>query len=369
MTSVLVVGGGPAGLATASSILERNSAVDVTVVDKKLKAGEPPQRCAGGVSRFGLLEKADFIIPTESILAQVNCFRLYAPNGAFWDFKSDEVVGYVLDREAFEFRMAERVERLGAEFVWNHNVTKDTLPKLSKKYNYVIGCDGYPSVVGDWVGASKPPLYDVEHCVQKVAMWQSFPQNRIDIYFGSRFPQGYGWVFPKGNSEVRIGLGVALSLGANVKALLDFFSYYVSYDLEETELISKLLPVAKPRKSNVFMNSRVLLVGDAGLHVDPAFGGGIIQAICAGKACGKAIAEGKPYKYDEYVKWLKKENKWRYRVKKVLVSLSDEEWNSIVKKLGESKPVFEASSGKVLRKVAGWMMLRKPKLLWKFLSG
>jgi len=47
MTSVLVVGGGPAGLATASSILEHNSAVDVTVVDKKLKAGDPPQKCAG----------------------------------------------------------------------------------------------------------------------------------------------------------------------------------------------------------------------------------------------------------------------------------------------------------------------------------
>jgi len=369
MTSVLVVGGGPAGLATASSILERNSAVDVTVVDKKLKAGEPPQKCAGGLSRFGLLEKSGVSIPKESILAEVNCFRLYAPNGEFWDFKSEETVGYVLSREVFESRMAERAEKLGAELVWNCNVTKASLSRLREKYDYIVGCDGYPSVVGDWVGASKPPSYDVEHCVQKAASWKSFPQNRIDIYFGSRFPQGYGWVFPKGNSEVRIGLGVALSLGANVKALLDFFSYYACYDLEEKELISKLLPVAKPRKSNVFMNSRVLLVGDAGLHVDPAFGGGIIQAICAGKACGKAIAEGKPCNYDKYVGWLRKENLWRYRVKKVLISLSDKDWNEIVKKLGESKPVFEASSGKVLRKVAGWMMLRKPKLLWKFLRG
>ena len=149
---------------------------------------------------------------------------------------------------------------------------------------------------------------------------------------------------------------------------MDFFAYYVAYDLEDRELISKLLPLCKPPKTGVYGN--ILLVGDALPSIDPSFGGGIVESIISGQMVAKAILENQLQNYDRYWKEsLIGENAFRYRIKRVLTSLSDKDWNEIVKKLGESKPVFEASSGKVLRKVAGWMMLRKPKLLWKFLRG
>jgi digeranylgeranylglycerophospholipid reductase len=303
-------------------------------------------------------------------VAKTSCIRICSPNGEFWDLASDEPMGYVLDREKFESGLALRAERLGAEFVWNYNVTREGLSKLKDKYDYIVGADGYPSVVADWVGAPRPSLEDVEHCIQKVVKLGGHPQNRIDIYFGCSFaPCGYAWVFPKGDGEVRLGLGVALSLKLNVKSFLDFFCWYVTHDLDGRELVSRLLPLAKPRKSNVFMNGKVLLVGDAGLFADPSFGAGIPQAIYSGLACGKAIAEGRPERFDDYIGWLRKENMFRYRVKRIITSLSDRDWNKIVKQLQKGKPVFDVSSGAGLTAVCKWVFWRNPRFLFKFIFG
>lgn len=360
MKRVLIVGAGPAGLTAASTILEHNPSIHVTVVDKKLKAGEPPQKCAGGIRR-----NVDFSVPSEAILAKTDTIRLHSPDGNFWDMKS--AFGYVLDRGVFERRLAERAESLGAEFVWNYNVTVEHLSKLQREYDYIVGADGYPSVVAKWVDAPEPPLNDIEHCIQKVVK-MTHPQSRIDIYFGNRFaPSGYAWVFPKGNGECRIGLGTALSLKLNVKSLLDFFSYFTAYDLEDRELISRLLPLCKPRKTNVFLGGRVMLTGDSGFFVDPSFGSGIPPAVYSGRACGRAIAEGNPFAYDKYISWLRRENIYRYKVKRILTSMSDKDWNDMVKMLNKENPTFDISRGAGLKAVAKWVFMRKPFLLLKFL--
>ena len=371
MVAVLVVGAGPAGLSTATTILEHDPSINVIIVDKKLKAGENP-KCGGGINRFAIkfLRENNVPIPSEAILAKINCFRAYSPDLHYWDFKTDEILGYILNREVFERNLAKRVESLGAEFFWNYNITEEALGRLKLRFDYIVGCDGFPSVVGKWAGAPQPALCDIAHVIQKVVKHKQQPQNRLDIYFGSRYAkQGYAWVFPKGEDEIRMGLGVLLSLKLNVKALLDFFSYNVAYDLEEKELISRLLPLTKPRKTNVFCNGEVLLVGDAGLHIDPVSGAGIWQAVYAGKACGKAIAEGKPRNYDDYVRWLDGENRWGYRGKKLLVGLRDQEWNEIINKLNKENPVFTSSKGSALRTIAKWIMRKKPSLFWRFIRG
>jgi len=359
MRRIVILGAGTAGSSTAIEILKSNPDAKVLLIDKNFS--RKPVRCAAGVSA-AKLKKVGFDFPEELIACRITCFRVYSPDLNFWDFKSMEPVGYILKRDAFDRYLIKEAERLGAQLL---EMAVRTLKELPD-YDVLVLADGFPSLARS-LGHPQPKLSDIEYCIQKIIKWRSFPRDRIDIYFKRFSPGGYAWCFPKDRGECRIGLGVPLDLDVNVKSLLDFFSYHVAYDLKDRELIAKMLPLCGPPKTGVYGN--VLLVGDALPSIDPAFGGGIVESIVCGQMAARAILEGNLKNYDKY--WresLGKENRWRYRVKRVLVSLTDKEWNWIVKKLRNAEPRFEVSSAKVLRKVVKWTLLRNPKLLWKFIG-
>jgi len=358
MQKVIILGAGTSGSSTAISILSENSDFKVTLIDRNFS--RKPVRCAAGIGveklrRFGVE------VPEDLIACKIDCFRIYSPDLNYWDFKSDEPVGYIIKRDAFDRWLIERAEGLGAELVEKNIENLKDLPD----YDVLVLADGFPSLARS-IGHPQPSPCDVEHCVQKVVKWASFPRDRIDIYFKRFSPGGYAWIFPKDGDECRIGLGIPLHLKMNPKALLDFFAYNVAYDLEDTELIGKLLPLSRPSKTGVYGN--ILLVGDSLPSIDPAFGGGVTESMISGRMAGKAIVENNLQNYDKYWKdLLWKENMFRYRVKKVLVSLSDRDWNGIVKMLGKEEYAVEADRGQVLKRVAHWILLRKPKLLLKYL--
>jgi len=362
---VLIIGAGPSGLACAEENLTRNWTYDVTIVDKKLKIGENP-RCAGGVG-FWMAEKVDVSIPESCIVARIRRICIYGPDGNCCEFRGDSDYGYILNRELFEQDMAKRVEGLGGKFLLGHGVSVEGL-KSYHEYDYIVGADGYPSTVAKWVGGPEPQAYDVHHCFQKEILWDWFPKDTIEIYFGSKVaPKGYLWLFQSGEGKVRAGLGTPLSERANLLGLLDSFLERQVYDYEEINVVSKLIPTARPRATNVFLRGKVgfVLVGDAGLFCDPLTGGGIIQAIASGKAAGRALAEGKPLKYDQYINWLRKQNGRRYRLKKVLYSFSDEDLNELIQTMKGFTPKT-MSIGKELRRAVIRLLWRKPSLFKKF---
>jgi len=360
MKRVIILGAGTAGCSTAISILSQNPDFKVLLIDRNFS--RKPVRCAAGVS-VAKLKMAGIDVPEGLIACKITCFRIYSPDLNFWDFKCDAPVGYVLRRDAFDRSLISRAEDLGADLLEMNVKSFADLPD----FDILVLADGFPSLASQ-LGHPQPEPSDIEHCVQKIVKWSSFPRDRIDIYFKKFSPSGYAWIFPKDNNECRIGLGVPLSLKANPRSLLDFFAYNVAYDLEDKELISKLIPLCRPPKTGVYGNT--LLVGDSLPSIDPSFGGGIVESIISGRMAAKAILEDRLQNYDKYWKGsLIGENAFRYRVKRVLVSLSDGDWNNIIKKLRKSEPTFEPSSGQVLRKVAKWMLLRSPRLLWKFIRG
>lgn len=363
---VLVVGAGPAGLSCAEEIL-RNTNYDVVIVEKKKHVGEKP-RCAGGVSQY-MLEKVGVSVPSEAIVANIKRARIYSPNGSYWEMRGDKPYGYVLDRTIFERSLAERVESLGGKIITNFKVTMNSLADLVWKYDYVVGADGFPSTVRRMMNFPNPPLEDIHFCVQKTISLDHYPQDTIEIYFGSIAPGGYAWIFPGGKNLVRIGLGIPLSIGANPAKLLEkFISRQTHYECVEN--VAKIIPTAKPHFGNLKKpkHGRVygLLVGDAGLFCDPLTGGGILQAIASGKAAGKAIAEGDLSRFPHYIKWLIKQNINRYKLKRALLKFNDEDFNSLVETLKEFKPKT-MSLGKEIRRAVLHLILKKPRLLAKLL--
>jgi len=355
---VVIVGAGPSGLACAEQILT-NKDLDVTVIDKKLKVGEKP-RCAGGVSLW-LTEKVGVSIPEDCIVAKIRRVRIYAPDGNYWELKGDKDYGYILNRELFEQGMARRVEALGG----NIELGQPFSSKHVIGHNFIVGADGFPSVLSNWIVAQQPQSYDIHHCFQREIVWDGFPQDTIEIYFGSNVaPKGYLWLFTAGK-RVRAGLGVPLSEKANLRGLLDSFLERQTYDYEKCNNVSKLIPTAHPRETNVFLGGRVLLVGDAGLFCDALTGGGIVQGIASGKAAGLAIAEGKPQNYDRYIGWLRKQNSRRYKLKKVLYSFTDNDLNELIHVMKGFTPKT-MSVGKELRRAIFHLLWCKPSLFKKF---
>jgi len=359
---VLVVGASISGLACAESILVHNPSVEVTVIDKKPEVGTDV-RCACGVSLY-MAERVGVSIPQSCIVARIRNIRVYAPSLDYWELRSERDYGYVLNRELFERYMAERVEDLGGE-VLTYNATPEKLDKLWG-YDFIVGADGPSSAVTRWIGI--PPLKpsDVHLGIQKTLIWKPHPQNLIELYFGGKVaPKGYAWLFPAGKGKVKMGLGVPLSERVNTRKLLDGFIQSRVGNCREVAFVAKLIPTAKFPRAVVYAGGRVLLVGDALPSTDPLTGGGIMQAIASGKAAGKAVAEGTPELYDRYIEWLRTQNSRRYRLKKVLYSFTDQDFNDLIRVMRGFKPKT-MSLGKELRRAVLHLLLRKPSLLGKF---
>jgi len=368
---VLIVGAGPSGLACATSILEGNPDFDVTVVDKKSRVGENP-RCAGGISLW-MAEKVGISISHRAILAKIRRVRIYAPNGDYWELKGDVDYGYVLDRELFEQNMAEQVERLGGRFVLKHLVSPEDLEFWQSQYDYIVGADGPVSIVRCCLGLPSFPPKDTHLGVQRTLRIRDYSQDTITLDFGEVAPKGYAWCFPAGGDLVRVGLGVPLSEEANAGVLLEDFIQKITpyhklsslFGVEET-LIAKQIPTARMPETGVY--GKILLVGDALPSTDPLTGGGICQGIASGKAAGRAVAEGDPARYDDYIGWLRKQNNRRYRLKNVLFEFNDEDLNELIRVMQGFRPKT-MSVGKELRRAVIRLLLRKPRLLSKFFKG
>ena len=358
---VIIIGAGPAGLACAESILNQNSTIEVTVVDKKPKVGLDI-RCACGVSLY-MVEKIGVSIPGSCIASKIERVRVYAPNLEFWEVRGTTEYGYVLNREAFEQHLAEKVEGLGGE-VLSHRVTAEELGGL-QNYDFIVGADGALSVVARWVGTPKPPLYDICLGVQKTLPWKQHLGGLVEIYFGEKVaPKGYAWFF-RGEDLVKLGLGVPLSERVSARKLLNQFIQNRVGDHHEVAPVAKLVPTSKWPRTGVYARGRVLLVGDALPSTDPLTGGGIMQGIASGRAAGKAIAENKPERYDGYIRWLRTQNSRRYRLKKVLYSFTDQDFNDLIRVMRGFKPKT-MSLDKELRRAVLHLLLRKPSLLRKF---
>ncbi len=105
-------------------------------------------------------------------------------------------------------------------------------------------------------------------------------------------PQGYAWVFPKGE---HLSMGV-LTLNPQKANLNQCFNHYIEYlkikKVMSIERHGYVIPLA-PR-SAVLARDSVLLVGDAAGLADPTTAEGISHAILSGQLAGQAIAAAFP---------------------------------------------------------------------------
>jgi digeranylgeranylglycerophospholipid reductase len=375
---VIVIGAGPAGSMAARYASEGGA--KVLLMERDRESGIPV-RCAEGVSHNGILP---FIEPDKRwIAAVIDVACLHSPDGEE-AFMYRNGVGYVLERRIFDKELCNLAIQSGAKMqpksdaiglekedgrISGVRYIHDGMQKVAK-CKIVIGADGVESRVGRWAGIDTHlALNDLDSCLQYTVSGIEFAPDTCHFYFGKDVsPGGYVWVFPKGKKEANIGIGISAHLAKHKgpKEYLDEFMAKKYPAAQVNYVVYGGVPTAWGLKE--IAKDNIMLVGDAARQVNPITGGGIVQAMIAGRLAGntaaRAIAAGDySQKFlKEYIKaWdnqLGKTQKTMYSMKEKFMTMDDSRFNKLVR-VCQSIPREEFS----LRKLFSEAMKGDPKLI------
>jgi len=320
------VGAGPGGLVCGEYAAKKG--VSVLIIDRKREIGLPV-RCAEVIGTLsfeilGLDVKSDFVMNT------INRAQLISPKGKILDVyvPYEEFTLYVIDRSLFEKELANRLKRADGEIMLGTTVLK--MKKDKGKFTgvkttqgditgkIIIGADGVESKVGKWCGLAKNlRSNEIFSCAQHTLVDMEGIDDHFEIHFGSKFtPGGYAWMFPKGKSEANLGLGVLASYNEKPIKLLEKFKNSRAKDAHSTRLIAGCTPSTLPLPKTVKEN--IILVGDSARQTNAVSGGGIANAVLAGKIAGElageVVMEKKPISH-----LLAYESLWRGHLEKLLI--------------------------------------------------
>ncbi|WMW24452.1 NAD(P)/FAD-dependent oxidoreductase [Methanolobus sediminis] len=381
---VVVIGAGPAGSITAKTAAEKG--LSVLLIEKRQEIGDPV-RCAEGVSKVWLRKHIE---PDHRwICADVKGSRIFAPDGTMIEMAEEIAggeVGYVLERKIFDRALAYEASKAGADvmvktratdlIIENNFIKGVKVSHLGQSYDIkakiVIGADGVESKVGRWAGidtAIKPA--DIETCAQYLMSGTGIDQNYCYFYLGNDVaPAGYVWIFPKGNDMANVGIGIMGNKSGNGKHAIDYLNDFVNDKYPDAKILEVDVggvPVCGSIEKTIA--NGLMLVGDAARQSDPITGGGIINAMEAGKIAGEvaynAISKGdvSANALNEYeIKWretIGREIDNSLIVKDTFVKFTDKELNS----LGHSLEGVNFSSMSLIELLYALFKANK-KLLW-----
>jgi len=302
---VIVVGAGPGGATAAHIAAQAGRAV--LLIEKRQEIGSPV-RCAEGIGHEQLVQ---FIEPDSKwIAAEIHQLEITThANGATQTQRASGGHGYILERRVFDRALAERAACAGATvrvktsasgvLVENGTVRgikiHDGTREVDIESHIVIAADGIEAQVGRWAGLdTQLPLHDTMVCAQFLLAGIDVDPTCTYYTISEEFaPGGYVWIFPKGEGKANVGLGVQADLPRRAQPI-ELLTRFIETQPNlarghPVSLIVGNVPVALPPAHIV--GNGIMLVGDAARQVDPLTGGGIINAMIAGKLAAQTAVE------------------------------------------------------------------------------
>lgn len=297
---VLVVGGGPAGLIAAREAA--SAGLDVLLVERDRAIGAPV-RCGEGVGSRGL---AEFISPEGAAWVSRRITRVifWAPDGTEVRVAEGDV-GYILDRTRFEPALAAEAGAAGATIRVGTEATgmeragdrwrvrlQGMRGESDVEARIVIAADGVETLVARWAGLdTRVPSRDMESCAQYVVSGIDFDPDAIYLHFGDDVaPGGYAWIFPKSERVANVGLGI-VALRADGRPARAWLDTYMERHFPSGTTTGYTVGgvIVHPTIKRTYTDG-LMVAGDAAHMVNPLSGGGIVNAMKAGRLAARVAA-------------------------------------------------------------------------------
>ena len=341
---VIIAGGGLAGTVAAQAVAHySNQGLSVLVVDRN------PQHMPGRKSLAGWVcgdacskEAVDFM--EERIGSKWSGPEIEHDVKGVMAFSPDretsipfDGAGYMLNRQRLPEIQNERCQKAGIEFEYEVNLTgllyegKDvvgvrgvdnkTRQPFKRRSRVVVDATGVTSMLRNGLQNStyverRIDRRDLESTGRYIMYFDrgaedlsEFDPDYCIIHLDQDIaPGGYGWVFPKGDDKVNIGLGVEKSLlekrnrrlgdrKDNVESLMKEYldrnrairNPRLSGDPEDINNNSGIFQVSVRRQNDCMVSGGYVMVGDSAWMPKPIDAGGIGPALIAGPILGDNI--------------------------------------------------------------------------------
>lgn len=307
MYDAVIVGSGPAG-ATLARLLARKGFKTLLLEKRKLPR---PKLCAGAVSL-----RADRYLPKDWDNAVLN--TIYGGNlgwrgERYIKARSSEPVVKIVDRSAFDFYLTLKAKDEGAfvkegeTFLNFRNLYGDYTEVVTDrgvyKTKYLVGADGALSRTLKVYGKKRKPVAVLE----AVASARIGNMDEVFIDIGL-VRWGYGWIFPRGENKVSVGIA---SLKEEKKNLRQLLKEYVEKNpllkgVEIGEVKGWFIPPSRGKLEKGEGN--LFFVGDASGATDAVLGEGIYYAVRQAHILAECLVSDDPQKcYRKKLKPLERE--------------------------------------------------------------
>jgi digeranylgeranylglycerophospholipid reductase len=385
---VVVIGAGPAGSRTAAQIARGGRRV--LLLEKRPRVGFPV-RCAEAVGPREDVERY-LLLDERLVSSPIDGFLIVAPDGTRFQ-REMPGIGFVVDRELFDRRLAEAAVSAGAELRTGHQamgllrdgnriggaLAKDLAGGSSyeARAEVTVGADGVESLSPRWAGLKKSLRPDeLFACAEELIEGLDLPGAFIEFHLGSGFaPGGYAWVFPKGMGKANVGVGIN-PLRAGGKTAVEYLNAFLAHRApggKRTRLVIGGCSVA--RGLGALAADGYVAVGEAANQNNPFSGGGIVNALegadMAASAILRALDGGNASAKElgaytrEWRRTVGKSNDAFYHAARIFYALPDEEMSRMARELSRVPGLFDEKGVKPLRMVRA-LVAARPRLLVQF---